>query len=316
LDRVFDREIRGRKWKHVIEPRIDYRYVTGVNNFAGILRFDSRDILSNTNEVQYAVINRLYARRLSPKPEDCGPVGMPSLVIGRQISESRIPWERENQPQLAPCKNEPQVREIVTWELAQKYFLDPSFGGALVPGRRNVFTTTADFTGIAFLTDARRLSPLVSRLRIQTTDRTDAEWDIDYDFKKGYISSSTAFVNYRVGLFTMGGGHAYLRTPGETLVSNTFPGQERFNQFRLLFGYGHPNKRGFSGAINFGFDANVGFMQYSAAQTTYNWDCCGVSLEYRRFALGSVRNENQFRFTFALANIGAFGNLRRQERLF
>ena len=27
LERVFDKEFRGRKWKHVIEPRIVYRYV-------------------------------------------------------------------------------------------------------------------------------------------------------------------------------------------------------------------------------------------------------------------------------------------------
>ena len=316
LHRVFDREFRGRKWKHVIEPRLAYRYVTGVDNFPNILRFDARDILSNTNEVEYAVVNRLYAKHTSDQPEDCGPAGMPSLNVGRPAPQSRVPWERQGGPQEAPCENGPPVREIVTWELAQKYFLDPTFGGALVPGRRNVFTTTADFTGIAFLTDARRLSPLVSRLRIQTTARTDAEWDLDYDFKKGLINSSIAFVNYRIGQFTLGGGDAYLRTPGETLVSNTIAGPERFNQFRLLLGYGYPNKRGFSGATNLGFDANLGFLQYSALQTTYNWDCCGVSLEYRRFALGSVRNENQFRFTFALSNIGAFGNLRRQERLF
>jgi LPS-assembly protein len=316
LDRVFDREFRGRKWKHVIEPRLAYRYVTGVDNFPSILRFDARDILSNTNELEYAVINRLYAKHTSEQPEDCGPAGMSSLNVGRPAPVNRIPWERQGGPLESPCENGPPVREIVTWELAQKYFLDPTFGGALVPGRRNVFTTTADFTGIAFLTDARRLSPLISRLRIQTTARTDAEWDIDYDFKKGLINSSMAFVNYRIGQFTVGGGDAYLRAPGETLVSNTIAAPERFNQFRLLLGYGYPNKRGFSGATNLGFDANLGFLQYSALQTTYNWDCCGVSLEYRRFALGSVRNENQFRFTFALSNIGAFGNLRRQERLF
>jgi LPS-assembly protein len=51
-------------------------------------------------------------------------------------------------------------------------------------------------------------------------------------------------------------------------------------------------------------------------QTSYNWDCCGVSLEYRRFALGAVRNENQFRFSFTLANIGSFGNIRKQEQLY
>jgi LPS-assembly protein len=49
LERVFDREFLGQKWKHVIEPLVVYRYVTGVDNFANILRFDERDILSNTN---------------------------------------------------------------------------------------------------------------------------------------------------------------------------------------------------------------------------------------------------------------------------
>jgi LPS-assembly protein len=316
LDRVFNREFMGRKWKHVIEPRLTYRYLTGVDNFASILRFDERDILSDTNEVEYAIVNRLYAKRISQQPEDCGPAGMASLIIGKGLQQSPIPWERQTTPQEAPCKAGPEVREVITWELAQKYFLDPTFGGALVPGRRNVFTTTADLTGIAFLTDVRNLSPLISRLRIQTSSRTDAEWELDYDFKKGLINASTALVNYRVGQFTFGAGDAYLRAQGESLVSNSLPTTPRFNQFRLLVGYGHPNKRGFSAAANVGFDANLGFLQYAAVQTAYNWDCCGVSLEYRRFALGSVRNENQFRFTFALANIGAFGNLRREEKLF
>jgi len=89
-----------------------------------------------------------------------------------------------------------------------------------------------------------------------------------------------------------------------------------FHQFRVLFGYGQLNKRGLSAASSFGFDANHGALQYATMQTSYNWDCCGLSLEYRRFALGSVRNENQYRFAFTLANVGAFGNLRRQERLY
>ena len=168
-------------------------------------------------------------------------------------------------------------------------------------GRRNVLSTTADFTGIAFLTEARHLSPLISRLRVQTSSQADAEWDLDYDFKKNRVNASTALVNYHVGDFTFGGGDAYVQAlPG---VVNTIATQRDFNQFRVLFGYGHPNKRGFSGASSIGFDANLGFLQYATAQTTYNWDCCGVTLEYRRFALGSVRNENQFRFSFTLANV-------------
>jgi LPS-assembly protein len=83
-----------------------------------------------------------------------------------------------------------------------------------------------------------------------------------------------------------------------------------------VLGYGSPNKRGFSGAFDLGLDARLSRVQYGSAQLGYNWDCCGVNLEYRRFSLAQVRNENQFRFTFALSNVGAFGNLRRGERLF
>jgi LPS-assembly protein len=123
-------------------------------------------------------------------------------------------------------------------------------------------------------------------------------------------------VDYRLGRFTIGGGDAFLRLPEEATNTTTTPGPQMFNQFRLLLGYGATNKRGFSGAANIGFDADSDFLQYASAQTTYNWDCCGFSVEYRRFALGQVRNENQFRFTLSLANIGSFGNLGRRERLF
>ena len=51
-------------------------------------------------------------------------------------------------------------------------------------------------------------------------------------------------------------------------------------------------------------------------QISYNGSCCGLALEYRRIALGQVRTDNQFRVAFIIANIGTFGNLRRQERIF
>lgn len=313
ISRVFDREVLGRRWKHVIETRATYRFVTGVSNFADILRFDARDILSNTNEVEYGIIQRLYAKRTSGQPEDCGVTGMSSLRVGAPAEQVQ-PWERTYAPGKAGCQAGPRVREVVTWELAQKYFLDPNFDGAIVNGRRNVLTTTADFSGIAFLTEPRHLSPVISRLRMQTSSQTDAEWDVDYDFKEHRINASTALLNYHFGLFTLGGGDAFVQALSGIVATTTV--QQDFNQFRVLLGYGHPNKRGFSGATAFGFDANLGFLQYATAQTSYDWDCCGVSVEYRRFALGSVRNENQFRFSFTLSNIGSFGNIRKQERLY
>lgn len=333
LSRVFDREFLGRKWKHVIEPRVVYDYVTGVDNFANILRFDNRDILTNTNELEYAVVNRLYARRRNP--EKCGEPGMPTLFVGGPVPHNPVPWLRQSQPTETPCNAGPETREIVTWELEQKYFLDPTFGRALSPAQSSLFTNTSsiDLTGIDFLVQPRRLSPLVSRLRIQSSSNTDMEWDLDYDFKQAQcvagnvstcaslrnaaaINASTAFFNYHFGLFTFGAGDALLNVPPEAGFLLPTPASQHFNQFRLLLGYGHTNKPGFSAATNIGFDANLNFLQYAAAQASYNWDCCGLNLEFRRFNLGSVRNENQYRFTFALANLGSLGNLRRPERLF
>jgi LPS-assembly protein len=313
LSRIFDRPWLGRKWKHVIEPRMRYEYVTGISNFADILRFDASDVLTNTNEIEYSLANRIYAKHLDPNVKDCDLQGMSTLAIGGAPQVGAVPWEAPPSPDAQPCASGP--REILSWEIGQKYFFDPTFGNALLSGQRNVFATTADFTGIAFLNEARRFAPVISRLRIETSPRTNTEWDLDYDLKAGRISNSTALVNFHTGRFTVGGGDAFLRVIDNSL-GTTQPGAGDFHQLRALLGYGQLNKRGFSAAGSFGFDANHGSLQYATAQTSYNWDCCGLSLEYRRFALGSVRNENQYRFSFTLANVGAFGNLRRQERLY
>lgn len=316
LSRVFDRPWLGRKWKHVIEPRLRYDYVNGINNFPNILRFDSADTLTNTNEIEYSLVNRLYAKHIDTDVKDCDLQGMSTLSIGGVPQVGAVPWELPPSPDAQPCAAGP--REILSWEVGQKYFFDPTFGNALNAqnaGQREVFATTADFTGIAFLNEARRFAPIISRLRIATSPRTNTEWDLDYDLNAGRINSSMALINYHYGPFTMGGGDTFLRVLDNSL-GTTPAGANDFHQFRVLFGYGQLNKRGFSAASSFGFDANHGSLQYATAQTTYNWDCCGLSLEYRRFALGSVRNENQYRFSFTLANVGAFGNLRRQERLY
>jgi len=313
LSRVFDHPWLGRRWKHVIEPRMKYDYVTGINNFANVLRFDATDVLTNTNEVEYSLVNRLYAKHVDPNAKDCDQQGMRTLIIGGVPQAGAVPWELPPNPDSQTCASGP--REILSWEVGQKYFFDPTFGNALVAGQRNVFTTTADFTGIAFLNSERRFAPLISRLRIETSPHTNTEWDLDYDLKAGRINASTALVNYHYGPFTVGGGDTFLRVLDNSL-GTSLKGANDFHQLRVLVGYGQLNKRGLSAASSFGFDANHGSLQYATAQTSYNWDCCGLSLEYRRFALGSVRNENQYRFSFTLANVGAFGNLRRQERLY
>ena len=316
LKRVFDKEFLGRKWKHVIEPRAVYRFVTGVNNFANVVKFDERDILTDTHEVEYGFVTRLYAKRTSNQPEDCSKI-MTALTVGGAAPESSIPWQHTN-PLAGPgCQPGPPVRELVTWELAQKYFLDPTFGGALIPGQRNVFTTTIDLTGIAFLTQPRHLSPLVSRLRVETSARTDVEWDMDFDFQNNSTNASTLLANYHIGQVTIGGGDAILQIPGQTAAASTnLADIAHFNQFRAAMGYGSAIKRGFSAAGSFGFDADLSQLQFVSAQATYNWNCCGMTLEYRTYTVANVRNENLFLFNFSLANIGSFGSLRQLGRLY
>jgi LPS-assembly protein len=322
LERIFEHQVYGHKLKHVIEPRILYRRVAGVDNFSKILRFDDRDILSDTNEVEYAIVNRLYAKTTSPSAENCGATGLTSPRIPSLIEQSdEFPAEERSLENVQPnvlrrdCPATPSTRELVSWELAQKYFVDTAFGGALVNGRRNVFESSVDFTAFAYLISPRHLSPLISRLRVKPTTNLDTEWDLDYDFTGGRINASAALLNYHIGQVSFGGGDTYLFLPGEFLVSNT-AAPSRFHQLRAQLQYGNSNKRGISGAVNFALDVHKTVLQYSVFQTTYNWDCCGITMEYRRIALGSIRNENQYRFTYSLANIGSFGNLLRKERLY
>ncbi len=309
LEKIFDKEFLGKKWKHVIEPRAVYRFVTGVNDFANVLHFDERDILSNTHEVEYGFVTRLYAKKAAAQAQECE-TPMTGLAVGAAAPEQIGPWQHVSNLDGQPCTSGPDVREVATWEVAQKYFLDPNFGGALVAGQRNVFTTTEALTGIAFATEPRHLSPIVSRLRAATSSHTDTEWDFDYDFQQGRVNESTLLLNYNLGSFTVGGGDAFLQIP----QPNTIP--VKYQQFRVALGYGGLTRHGFSAAGSLGFDSVARQLQFATGQTTYNWDCCGVTIEYRRYAIANVRNENLFRFTFSLANIGSFGNLRRQERLY
>ncbi len=308
VSKIFDKPIFGHKVKHVIEPRVAYHYVSGVDNFQNIIRFDYRDILSDTNEIEYGVTNRIFARR--NRGEECNEPEPPTDQLQTTVTELAV---------KRTTKCGVGVREVITWDLVQKYFFDPTFGGALIPGQRNAFTTSEQLTGIAFLYNYRRFSPIVSRVRIKTAKDTDIEWHLDYDTVLNRINASTALVTKHFGDYFIGGSQAFLESPTATNTAtpvNAGNPPQRFNQLRWLVGYGSPSKRGLSAAGNVGYDVTNNFLQYAAAQVTYNWDCCGFTVEYRRLALGSVRNENQFRFALTLTNLGTFGTLRRRETLF
>ncbi len=316
LERTFDSRFThkffGSEIKHTIEPEVTYRYVTGVNNFLNILRFDDADIVSNTNEVQYGVTQRLFLRQRK-KTKACNTDQ--SDLLSLPVAPG---YDTGYEPPPLTCSS----RELIEWRVTQKYFFDPTFGNAVVLRRRNIFETTLDFSGIAFLTEPRNISPVISRLRLRPSDSFDLEWDFDVDTGARKFTSNNVLVDFHEGNVFSGFSYARLNAPGRfytqpfgstTGVSSPV---SDFNQIRVLLGYGSPTKRGLGIAANVGLDLRLTTVQYGALQTSWNWDCCGVSVEYRKYELGSVRNENAYRFNITLANIGTAGNLRRAERLF
>jgi len=247
------------KWRHVVEPSVDTQYVGGPDRFNQTIIVDDVDLVTRTNEVEYAVTNRFFTSR-----------------------------------------------EVFSWRLAQKYFLDPTFGGAIVPGRRNVFAPMLDISGFAFADGTRRFSPIVSTMRFSTTANTSTDLEIDYDTRYRQFRSAGIIGTANRG--QLSGGISYFFTRRSVIeIPN--------NQLRGSLTYGNQQKPGFSAAFQFSYDVQHSLFQGSAAQVGYNANCYGLSFEVSQFNLGA-RVESRFRFAFTLKDIGSIGTLRPQERLF
>lgn len=343
--------ILGSELRHTIAPVLNYRLTTGVSNFGNVLRFDTVDVVSNTNEAEYGVTQHIYRRSRRPDANAPCPTSQVALQPGFNSPAST---QAENQAEnpftsdlpIAGCPSE----DLISWRVTQKYFFDQLFGRAIQNGRRNIFETTLNLSGVAFLTEPRAISPLISRLRVRTSAHTDIEWDFDLDTGARKFTSSNVFLDLHQGNSFAALSYARLDAPGRFFTQSPDPGTgtntttgvasavSDFNQLRVLLGYGNPIKPGLSVASNLGIDLKSlygatsqntsragitttttvypALLQYAAIQTAYNWNCCGLAIEYRKFELGSVRNEGSYKFNFTLANIGAAGNLRRAERLF
>ena len=318
LSRIFDRKIFGNIVKHTIEPSVIYRYQSGIENFSQIIRFDQRDILADTNEIEYGVTNRLYAKRTKSTGECYRHPVYPLLVEGSENVFSAPPGAAtKDGGKDAACDDQTgPAHDVLTWELAEKYFFNTTFGGALVPGTRNVFDTTVDFSGIAFLTEPRRFSPIISRLRLQDT-ASDLQWAVDYDPVLHQFNASTLFAGHRWKWWYLSGGQVFMRLPAELGNNAVLLPAETVSQYRVMLQYGNMVKKGFSAAVNVGVDAKLSYIQGSTIQTNYNWDCCGVTFLYSRFAPGvGIPSENAYRFSFSLTNVGTFGSIRKLQRLY
>ncbi|HUV71159.1 MAG TPA: LPS assembly protein LptD [Terracidiphilus sp.] len=283
----------NRVMRHVIEPELTYRYVGGIGAQArNVLLVDTHDIATNTNQAGFSLTQRIYLRPRNPKP--C-PKDNPDA----------------NPDPAGKCPAQP--REWASWQIAQNVFIDPDFGGALIPGRRNVFDATLDMSAVAFLTSPRNLAPITSRMRFEAIDNLRIQWDLDYDPKQGQFNADNLYAGYSWGRTTIGLGHALLNAVDESRgAASTIKSQ----QLQPFIYYGKQSGVGFNFAANGGYDFVHGQLQYAGVQSTYNWNCCGLTVGYRRFQLGSVRDETQYLYSFTLANFGSVGDIRRSNSIF
>ena len=205
------------------------------------------------------------------------------------------------------AKRGDDVTEILTWTVLQRRYFDPTFGGALVPGTSNVFLSTIEATPFPFLDVARSTSPIVSVLRTSPKSGLGFQWQADYDPGRGGIIDSGFDADIRFSKYFLSAGHNLVR--GDPNI------RPNADQFRGQVGWGNENRRGWNFGFSAVYDYRLGQLQFATTQINYNTDCCGFSVQFRRFSFGT-RNENQFQVAFSVANLGSFGTLKKQERMF
>lgn len=287
IERDFVLSHWNRVMRHVIEPELTYRYVGGIGSQAqNVLLVDTSDTATDTNQAGFSLTQRLYLKPRNPQP-----------------------CTKPNDFGECPARS----REWASWQITQNVFIDPSFGGALIPGRRNVFDTTLDMSAVAFLTTPRNLAPVTSRLRFEAIQNLRVQWDLDYDPRLGQLNSDNLYAGYSWGRTTVGVGHALLNAVDESRGAASTIKSQQLQPFLTI---GKPTDAGFNLAAHTGYDFVHSQLQYAGVQATYNWDCCGLTVGYRRFQLGSVRDETEYLYSFTLANFGSLGDIRRTNSIF
>ncbi len=288
------------KFRHVIEPFITYRLVKGVNEFERIIRFDHVDTISNTNEIEFGVTNRIYVRR-----------------YGEAVTEEAQDLLRDkNQEEKYGLSTQPY--ELFTITIRGKHYFDPNFGGALTPGRRNQIEPITALSFYTFGGVQRRWSPLNIDATYKPKKNFYLSTRLDVGVQRDGLRALSATVAYDTKLIKF--FQTFYYTRAVTLVPSLFQyanadgkeaGTLRGAQWSPSLFLGNRD-RGIYGGASLFFDfesrraANLTPLISSLYTIGYAYDCCALSLQYYRFNLGA-RQENRFVFSFRLNGIGTVG---------
>ncbi len=277
----------GSPWfKHIIEPYAAYRRIAGIDEFDRTLRIDERDLIAETNELEYGITNRFFVRRAGPDGET------------------------------------PQAHEVLEVTLAQKYFFDPSFGGALEEGVRNQFFPINSMSGFSFGGTRRNVSPLNLKARYRPNQSVFADVRMNYDTKFNQLRDLIFGGGIARGIFSVSQSWYYTRRIVLDDLRND-PSSLPGNQLDVSAFGGSPG-RGPYGGLTVVYDLRDRTIEglerdrrliNLTATAGWAWDCCSLQVQNIIFNVG-VRNENRILFAFTLKGIGTFGtdNIGQRRR--
>jgi LPS-assembly protein len=193
----------------------------------------------------------------------------------------------------------------MSFGLIQKYYFDPTFGGAFEPGQSNSFYPLDTVTGFYQTSTLSNLAPVSAVFQLSPQNATHNDFRVDFDPKlQRWRNESLATVWLLKNFYIS--GTFFRQAPEDGIAaSNTIQGQ---------FRYGLPD-RGLGSSFTLSYNLKTGQLLNSNTRVNYTWDCCGVALEFNQYDLG-VRVESKFSFSFMLKGIGNFGNLKRPQSLF
>lgn len=327
------------RFRHVIEPFVTYRFIKGINNFNQIIRFDQLDTITDTNEVEFGVANRFYTRRYTEAVTDEAQRKLSALSAnlalagvsdtGRPRQEERTDAVSSARSILADAarrqKNDISVQpyEIFSLVVRGKYFFDKTFGGALVPGRRNQIAPITALTFYTFGGVARRFSPLSVDMTYRPQRTIYFNTRMDVGVQGDAVRAISATVGYDTPLVKIFQTFYYTRavnlipslaasiTPPGGKPPAKEPGTLRGSQWSPSVFVGNRDKGLYAGAsVFFDFEnrraARLSPLISSLYTVGYAYDCCSMAVQFYKLNVGA-RNENRLLFSFRLKGIGAFG---------
>jgi LPS-assembly protein len=200
-----------------------------------------------------------------------------------------------------------KVTEFLKWHLSQAHYFDPTFGGSVIAGERNVNLEALELLPYTFLQGPRSYSPVVSALTVNPYDFLSFEYQTAYDavlHRFIYHNVSSTFNYHKFGVHV-----------NDTAITTNTLLVPQANQITFGVNYGTSLRRGWNLGGSVTYDLLLQRVLYDLIQGTYNTDCCGFSVQLRRFNFG-IRDENQYLFSFSVANLGTFGSMQKQDRIF